>query len=126
MTNEEYFRELAKGTSEEQLQDKIRALVETWVTRLSLQHWTINLTFDLQDAGVTSDCRPLWQYLSARIRFNLNEVTKNDDPYALEYVVVHELTHILVAELKANPGDGDHEERVVSHIAMALQRPWPK
>lgn len=61
-----------------------------------------------------------WEYLQAKVAINVPEVARmNDDK--LERVLVHELCHILVAEMRGDPDVcSDHEERTVTQLAKAF------
>ena len=58
-----------------------------------------------------------WKYGTATILFNVPAFTdKSDDE--IERIVVHELLHILVNEMRE--GEIHHEERVVSQLTKAV------
>lgn len=108
---------------------------------MGLDWWTLKFVWDRDDKCELSkdgngnyECvahtEVHWQYLRASLTFHLPTVaTETDDE--LEYIIVHELTHVLVNEMRwvdAIAKDDDerrhniqHEERVVTHIAQAFR-----
>lgn len=111
-------------------QGRLEPVLERWRGIMGLADWRLNfafydgsyISFDGTASGeAIATCSPQWQYQRASIAFNLEEVERLDDG-SLEAVVVHELVHVLVAEM----GDPDlvtaHEERSVTMIERALLR----
>lgn len=127
MGNEDYFNELAKSSPEDEAESRIRALAAKWTSLLGLGHYCIQLWFSREcPDGTFATTSTRWEYLTAKITFNLPECMKfADDEALLEYAVIHELMHVVVAEISQtrvkHPG-AEHEERVVSHLALAFQR----
>jgi hypothetical protein len=58
-----------------------------------------------------------WRYLTAKIIVNVNALTDMDETN-IESMVIHELCHILVNEMRES--DLHHEERVVTGLARAF------
>jgi hypothetical protein len=127
MSNEEYLNELAKPDPEEIVEDRIRALAAKWIELLGLGHCCIRLWFDPECPADTLACTSTqWEYLTAKITFNLPLCLKfADDEVVLENAVVHELLHVVLAEIVQSQSakvGSEHEERVASHLALAFQR----
>jgi len=104
---------------------RIQALADKWLKPLGLLWWrriTFGYSEDRRDFGVDSDeavmiTHPSWEYMEAVIDVNLLYVAELDDP-ELEYDFVHELVHILLAEI-TNRKRGS-VERVVTNVASAF------
>lgn len=111
-----------------QVEAKVEKLFKKWRPLLGLSAWDIRrLYFDgpyLQPDGDVSTgsyacCSVSWPYMQATMHFGVDAMGDLDDR-DLEVVVVHELAHILVNEMRE---DGiDHEERVTTTVAWALVR----
>jgi hypothetical protein len=127
MSNEDYFNELTKPSPEDEVECRIRAWAAKWANLLGLGHYCIQLWFSHEGVdGITATTSTRWEYLTAKITFNLPQCMQfADNDAVLENVVIHELLHVVVAEISQtqgrNPGV-EHEERVVSHLALAFQR----
>lgn len=111
---------------------KIEALLAFWKTELGVSRWRLTAEYcregELVATGTgmrrVGDCTASWEYMEARIRFNMPELFALSDGH-LEQVVVHELLHCVVAEMcvstKEQAGhQGDHEERVVSMLTQSF------
>ena len=106
-----------------QVIEVIRGLVPKWIELLKLQNWSIDINY-MQGHGEISDegfrthalCSSNWHHMTALIQFWPKDLRDETEEY-IEYVVVHELLHVLVNEMRE---EGiDHEERVVTHLAKA-------
>lgn len=113
---------------------RLTKLVAKWKRRLRLEQWAIRTIFCrhslAKSAGVSksavANCVADWRYLEAAVSFDmpsLAEMNRED----LEQVVLHELVHVLVSEMRewqadntSTEGAMDHEERVVTHITNVL------
>jgi hypothetical protein len=121
------------------LKDKVQALVLKWKDKLRLQGWRITCEYyhdhipNTEDKGpiskVAGKVYPLWEYKKATIKWCMDALDELDDD-ELEEIIIHELVHILIAELqewREDPPNGiKHEERVVtdlSWIIMELGKP---
>jgi predicted aminopeptidase len=111
---------------------RMRDLVAKWAEPMGLLWWKIDVVY----YGGYDECKQLfsdpksanretvaitdasWKYLEATIEVNLQRVARMDDD-KLEEVVVHELAHVLVNEMREE-GD-EHEERVVTTVVKALR-----
>ncbi len=118
------FRNRKKRT----IKEKLDKYFQWWINRLGLRWWKIDLrwanskresSYMYHDDGTIAmmDCWADWKYMKAEITINMYEfVRQNNSDDELEEIVVHELMHILLNEMKEK--GIDHEERV----AMTLQR----
>lgn len=120
-----------KDAEYEALKERIETLFDYWQARLGLKWWRVWRSY-VRDASEfrvdderkpdTSACAEVdWRYLEATIKFNMLPCSRCEDD-ELEYVIVHELCHVLInetrgPELKAYQG---HEERVATTLAKAF------
>lgn len=105
---------------------RVQGILDKWVQPLGLKWFVLDILYydegDEFPAGSTVVARTFadWRYRTAQIRVNVPLVAEQEDA-RLEHAMLHELMHILVQEMRANPGDGDHEERVVDGLASAFR-----
>lgn len=118
---------------------KIGSLVDYWLSVTGLKHWEkIDIIYSEEaketNVDCCADCSVSWEYKQAAITFYVPLLMDQPDE-RLEYFVVHEISHILVAEMREFGPDqnkeenwtGDawakamkHEERTVTSLAQAL------
>jgi len=110
---------------------RIQALIEQWHAPLGLKWWTVTHAYgrSIEDMPVDSPqgtgsdvlakCQVDWEYLRARVTWNLQNVADCDDEY-LEKAFVHECMHIIVNEMRFHDEDLKHEERVCTVLANAF------
>jgi len=104
----------------------IRKCLNKWITPLGLAWWKIDVYYHVDKkhikkvfgssrtrAQVNSD----WRYGDATVHFNLPAFTNLSDG-EIEMVVLHELVHVLVCEMRE--GEMHHEERVVTGLTKAF------
>lgn len=108
----------------------IDKLMDELVHAMWLGHWQINAVYEWNGIKTTDGTLPAaqvegadWRYMHAKIRFDV-PTCSTMEPHELRDVVIHELLHCLVNEMRE---DGiDHEERVVSHlqrvVSLAMKR----
>lgn len=105
----------------------IKKAFHRWARPLGLLWWHIDTIyyddhaeivdrFLRGDETVAARTYADWRYMTARIEINLIAFSKMDQD-EIERVVVHELIHILVNEMRE--GDISHEERVVTTLTKA-------
>jgi hypothetical protein len=125
----------------EDIKGRVRALLDEWAfgnkenpipRMMLLKDWVVKVNYfregseetvdgDVAGASVTS----VWYYKQAVMDFMCGEIYTLA-PLELELLVIHELCHILVNEMREwGEGAGDtkdmhHEERVVTDLAMAF------
>ncbi len=108
----------------------IKEYARKWTWRLGLRWWLVDLEFydhpkSIRRIFATDDSEDTvlavvfaqWQYNTAKVLFNVPGCAKLE-PEKLEEVVLHELCHILVNEMRE--GEKHHEERVVSGLQRAF------
>ena len=119
----------------EALRHRLLAVLERWRSPLGLNWWRLTYEYDRtgQDlrlpesspAGlktfVAAETTPDWKYLHATILFNMPKLQEADDEY-MEYIVVHELMHVLLHETREGRSEDGwlHEERVATTLAHAF------
>jgi hypothetical protein len=102
------------------IRKKIHAIATRWIQRTGLGYQRIDIgykkTFDgTEHEGCVGYCNTNWKYMTSYVVFNYKELEELD-PKRFEEVVVHELMHIFLNEMRE---EGiDHEE----HVATMLQK----
>lgn len=113
MTDKEYKAQKAR----------VWRLVNKWIPKLGLQPWKVTVNWEreknLSDPRTIMDCFADWRYLGAVITAYLPTVAEEPDDH-LEEIVIHELLHVHVNELRERKID--HEERVVTTLARVVMR----
>ena len=113
-----------------QVERKVTKLVKKWKPLLGLSVWDVTCQFfdgpylmadGEPSTGSAASCRASWAYMSATLSFDTDVLSHYDDR-ELEVVVVHELAHVLVNEMREDDPDVQHEERVTTSVAWALVR----
>jgi hypothetical protein len=111
-----------------ELEGRIQALRDKWVEPLGLGNWRITLHC-YRDSGeyqevlaasgpyVGGTCEAQWQYQRAEIHFNLFRLAPLSER-EMEECVVHELCHLLLAEVQMCM-DEEHDHHV-EHATTAL------
>lgn len=108
-----------------QLQKRIKKIAEEWIDFAGFRWWQIDLVYiyDRHETvrDVQADCKTMWAYRRARIQFFLAALMESDySDEELEDIIVHELSHILVASLVYDDTDIDKMECAVENVARAL------
>lgn len=118
----------------EQERERILAFARKWAEPLGLGWWEITYEYARDDYKAPSPsyapdtfsaayCTADWRYGHATIVFNMPVMAQQSDSKA-EKIVVHELCHVLLNEMRwARHDDADHidhEERVASTLARAF------
>ena len=109
--------------------EQIKKLCNTWIYRLGLKWWEVTLNFVTdkteaykmfgydQESIVMARSYPDWRYMTCTIYFNIPAMkSKTEDE--IEKIIIHELCHALVNEMRE--GHIDHEERVVTTLTKAF------
>ena len=112
----------------EETKARVMEVFERWRYALGLNMWLLHMEWSRTEkrsgaAGwVAGEATADWRYQEATIEWYL-PVVMDMDAERLEYVVLHELGHVLLHEMRESGGEGgiDHEERVVTQVAKALQ-----
>lgn len=98
-----------------------------WVHWLGLGFWDVTLSFSKEkvDRGNGSYraglCEVEWEYLTAHITIYPKAIRHLDDR-GIEKVMLHELVHVLINEMREE--GPDHEERVATQLQKAFS--WVK
>lgn len=111
-------------------QELLRSSFEMWIKALGLAWWDIKIEWYTDPAEivrvfgtpgetkmVACFCTALWEYGEARIEVNVSAFdgkTREE----VDRIVVHELMHILVNEMREK--GIKHEERVVTNLTKAF------
>ncbi len=111
---------------------KVLKIYNSWKNELGLRDWAIRLHFE---RDVPEESTPFvvlgltsasWAYKIAEVTFKLENFKDRTD-YEIEEIVVHELCHILVCEMRTTVGSRElademnrHEERVATQLARAF------
>lgn len=115
--------------------ERILAHVDTWIPRLGLDGWELEVVFldswegtdeCEDDFRCTATCESRWNYLQAKIKFYNPSLLRHSDR-VLEETVVHELCHVLLAaEQSCIRKDPDMEKLELSTetAARAFMRAW--
>jgi len=105
-----------------QLTRMLKKYILKWKQKLFLGMWNIDfnvrsyLTGDINsEFHEVARCSTKWNYYTAALDFSHVMLASMKDA-EIERVVLHELLHIVVNEMREN--GIDHEERVVSHLTM--------
>lgn len=121
MTDAEYRKQRAR----------VQRLLDKWQAPLGLGWWKVthywyreSLNDDHPDDGqsnIAADTKVNWPYMEAAVRWCLPIIAEQTDA-RIEWLVLHELCHILVNEMRAGEDTArlDHEERVCSTLAAAF------
>ena len=122
---------------EQQTARRLRALASQWITIFGLDHWdiSIRLTDQMPEVGFQLDeeaysvyatCHPNWPYQSATLAFNASKAVTFDDDALLE-LLVHELTHCSLDEMKfydTSESGLAHLEHCASAVSAAILRAY--
>jgi hypothetical protein len=103
---------------------RINKLFKKWVHVLGLGFWSVDVTFWREpvpggEGGlyVQADCVARWEYRRAFVRIDVPASDSLDD-VSLEKVIIHELVHALVNEMREK--GIKHEESVVTGLTQAI------
>jgi hypothetical protein len=99
-------------------------LIDKWQPLLGLADWDICLKpwvpDDDDDTFIRAmSCRVNWEYMDAVLYLNIKYAEQAEDAL-LEESIIHELYHVIVAEMAG--AECHHEERVVTMLTKAMQR----
>lgn len=107
------------------LRDRIKHIIYDWAPRLGLDAWNIHVSFRAKFNGAFAmmDARDP-EYEQASIYVNAAKFATHHDMKELEYVIVHEMVHIMLWDAMSSEGDAKDkaEETAVVRISRALIR----
>ena len=102
---------------------RVTAAIRHWHQRLLLTNFDLHLEFDRTGEQMLGDAcmmiHPNWKYMRAAIRINPRDTASLTDE-RLDWVVLHELGHLIVNEMTPAGDADDHEERICTMIANAI------
>lgn len=116
------FKNLADNHTK--ITKQLEGFIEYWIPALGLGDWKIDVDYTANNStGGTplASINPLWEYKAAHLEFFLPQLASHSANY-LEFVVVHELCHPLVAQMRTKKSRIKDEESVVTHLAKAFLR----
>ena len=104
---------------------KIRKYAKWWINNSGLAYGHIDLVFkdhffsqdESENRRAYAYCTTDWKYQESNIAFSL-EAMKDCPVDQIEAIVVHELMHIFLNEMRA--GGIEHEERVATSLQKAF------
>ena len=109
----------------EKQKTRIKKYIDKWRDLLGLWNWHLDVEWSDNDKdGIVENTEILahtyvsWQYLDYKITFYLKSFVDKDDE-EVEKVVIHEMCHVLVSEMRENTTN--HEERVVSNLTNVMR-----
>lgn len=114
----------------QKVSDTLKRYVGKWVPILGLDSWELTVDYVLapsNDCIVDQAGRACvrWKYKEAEVSFYLSSITEVDEA-RLEYIVVHELCHVLLNQMRGvmnwDHNDMANEERVVTETARSFIR----
>lgn len=112
---------------------RVKKYLDKWIASIGLGWWKINIEWETvrseeDDRGsCAAEARTTWEYREATIVFYL-EVVAGESDEELEYIVLHELMHVFVNEMREwQCATAEtvyeavrHEERVCTDLAKAF------
>ena len=111
------------------LKNKIDRLMTKWRLPMGIGWWTVHRIYEREyadddnkygsDCHKGASCSVQYPYKTATIKFFMPALI-NESKDELERIIVHELTHILVNEMRDFEKGIEHEERVVSDLTSAF------
>lgn len=107
-----------------QIKKLLRKNIAWWVHWTGLGYWHIGIVFKekcKENPYRCGYCEVNWKYLVSTVTFYIKPL-KSQSPATIERVVIHELMHILLNEMRAK--GIDHEERVATQLQKAFS--WVK
>jgi hypothetical protein len=103
---------------------RARRIFDAWVEPLGLKWFALDIYYvdrkKLVRHGTVATVTVDWEYMQATITVNLRVVQDLSDS-ELERCLLHELVHILLAEVRGLHSERGHLERTVQMVTKALQ-----
>jgi len=103
---------------------EVQGYLAKWVPATGLGWWSIHAVWEYDVIHGAPNAIALtsfqWEYLSATIVFNVPKLLNLDTPEEREEVVVHELAHVLLAEIPNAHKDRERYERAATILEHAL------
>jgi hypothetical protein len=97
---------------------RIKSVIKKW--QWMVAGWSVSWVFvrDRLEEDAAASVEVEWKYCEAQVAFGLFEMMEQSDS-EIERVVVHEMMHILVSEMRGLE-NMDHEERVVTVLTRVV------
>jgi hypothetical protein len=96
-----------------------------WLPVMNLDRWAVEVNYEpavcSRNADCASDINADWRYKQATINVYVPLMAKMSEQ-SIEYVVVHELCHALVCQMRGKKHRMDNEEAVVTETSRAFMR----
>lgn len=107
------------------LQKILAKHIEYWLPAFGLDDWKLVVDYTANNCEGNSEVNAyincMWEYKSARLVFFLPALLDHDDSF-LEVVVVHELCHALVCQMRGKKKSHKLEEATVTNLTKAFLR----
>jgi hypothetical protein len=99
-----------------------RKIFEWWSLWLGLNYGSVDLKFvefikEASGPDVSGTCDTDWRYQETIVTLALHKL-RELNKYQIERVIVHELMHVFLNEMRED--DIDHEERVATNLQKAF------
>lgn len=122
------------GDELQEMRDEISSLLDKWISICNLEDWELESLFQAEADEICPDASACVQvqygYKTALFRWRLPRLLARTPKGQLEYVVVHEICHVLVngmrGAMKWDDTDMLHEERTVTELAKSFIRAHKK
>jgi len=104
--------------------------IDKWIPKLGLEWWIIKCDYcdshkfiEIEDSKTAvAFCHVNWEYMNVTIRVNKDHL-EDEKESNIETIVVHELMHVLLNEMRDDDCNSiSHEERVATVLAKAFLR----
>lgn len=112
------------GNSLNHTYEVLDKLLTFWIPVMGLDRWSFKVNYktqpeDAQGIDAYARIRPSWEYRNATIDiFMMNLVDVSDE--MLEYTILHELCHAMVAPIAGKETRIEDEEAVVTDLGKAF------
>lgn len=117
--------EIQETMTEQEIIEFALERIDWWKRHLGLHQWEIAIQFvndinaGVDDAVASAAGFQRWEYMKAELTFSKKELM-NSSKDEIEENIVHELSHILVGEMREKEDVVKHEERVVTMLSKAF------
>jgi hypothetical protein len=106
---------------------RVHGFAERWTPLLGLDDWDISWEYNREPPDKEREiahCAVDWEYEQATVTWSITELLNDEcDDEKLERIVVHELAHIILREMREDTKTKiNHEERVATRLSKAFIR----
>lgn len=92
---------------------------------MNLDRWSVQVDYEPDVADHNASCAATmnvdWRYKQASIKAYIPTMARMTDQ-SIEYIVVHELCHAMVCQMRGKKHKMDNEEAVVTELSRAFMR----